>query len=536
MEPHPMLMPDPARIKEVAPEYVPLDTTIQWYTTLPGKFRGYFNSCGKGSTDDPPTMEPPKQVTDSGLANFKNYAVTAASLQQAAGEINDSAKVIVPLAQKTAAISKAAQQAVNDGIDMINAAAPTVPKPGVKEDQHIYEYCNDAIQAVATAFDKASSANADTAGDAGKETAKLKELEEQIKKLQQENADLKKKLLDPADVPQVPTTPTTPGTDPPPVTPVDDGSVVPGLDDLNPTTPGVDTGTTPTGNSLDDKVQQALDDLNNSAAANPSTATPASVPDAAAASPANSGMDMMSSMLPMMMAQMMNRGQADTDLNSRRGEYDPYEDQLRAVPAAVAPAQPAVQQPVTSTPAPATNTAPPANSSSTQPTTGMPGRTPNSDGTVVYTFPDGRTQKVSATVAQALDAAFGNASGTDAQAAYAKTPAKWSDKKQIGTAVDPYQLMTGDVAVWDARTAIVVAFPADDGGTLEVVVNGQLKQFTPTEMSDSAGEFGQFVGFSHPNGIDATAPEDHDQGKMSGMPVTGDPSAGAAMPAVAAPA
>ncbi|WP_327100881.1 hypothetical protein OIE68_20030 [Nocardia vinacea] len=477
-------------------------------------------------------MPVPPQVEGSNLSHFTNYGSTATSLRQAAALIDDSAKAIAPKAKETEAISIAAQKAVNAGIDHISNKAPTLPGPGKKEDQHIYEFCNEAIQSVATAFDEASSANSEVAGDADKEAAKLKELEEQIKKLQQENADLKKKLLDPATVPTVPTTPTTPGIDPTGVTPIDDGSTVPGLDDLNPTTPGVDTGTTPTGDSLDDKVQQALDNLNNGAT-DPSTATP-SVPSAAA-SPASSGMDMMSSMLPMLMSQMMNRGQNDTDLNSRRGEYDPYEDQVRAVPAAVTPAQPAVQA-ATNTPAPAHSTAPPANSSSSQPTAGMPGRTPNSDGTVVYTFPDGRTQKVSATVAQALDAAFGNASGTDAQAAYAKTPAKWSDKKQIGTPVDPYQLMTGDVATWDERTAIVVAFPADDGGTLEVVVNGQLKQFTPTEMSDSAGEFGQFVGFNHPHGIEATAPGEEDQGKMSGMPVTGDPSASAAMPAVAAPA
>ncbi|MET9031146.1 hypothetical protein ABZW96_36975, partial [Nocardia sp. NPDC004168] len=36
---------------------------------------------------------------------------------------------------------------------------------------------------------------------------------------------------------------------------------------------------------------------------------------------------------------------------------------------------------------------------------------------------------------------------------YEKTPAKWSDKKQLGDRVDPYQLMTGDVATWDNRTA-----------------------------------------------------------------------------------
>ncbi|MET8877275.1 hypothetical protein [Nocardia sp. NPDC004604] len=478
-------------------------------------------------------MPVPPQVKGSQLANFTNYGSTATSLQQAAVLIDDSAKTIAPQAKKTEAISIAAQKAVNAGIDIITNNAPTLPKPGMKEDQHIYEFCNQAIQSVADALDQASNANKDNAAGVDQETAKMKELEDQIKKLQLENADLRKKLADPPTVPQVPTTPTVPGANPDQVTPIDNGSTVPGLDNLGSTTPGSDTGTTPTGTSLDDKVRQALDDLKNSGT-NPTTATPGSVPDAAAASPANSGMDMMSSMLPMMMAQMMNRGQADTDLNSRRAEYDPYEDQIRAVPAAVAPAQPAVQA-ATNTPAPATNTGPPANSSSSQPTTGMPGRTPNSDGTVVYTFPDGRTQKVSVTVAQALDAAFGNASGTDAQAAYAKTPAKWSDKKQIGTPVDPYQLMTGDVAIWDGRTAILVVFPSDDGGTLEVVVSGQLKPFTP-EMSDNAGEFGQFVGFNHPRGIEAAAPEDHDQGKMSGMPVTGDPSAGAAMPAVAAPA
>ncbi|WP_433202537.1 bZIP transcription factor [Nocardia sp. CA-107356] len=533
-----MWMPDRDQMQadQKYAQYVPLLSTIGWYGQLPKTFQGYFDSCGNGDENkgSPPEIPKLPEVKGSDLANFTNYGSTATSLRQAADLMYDSAKAIAPQAKKTEAISIAAQKAVNAGIDHITNSAPTVPKPGMKEDQHIYEFCNEAIQSVANAFDEAANATKDVKDGLDKETAKLKELEDQIKKLQQENADLKKKLLDPATVPQVPATPTTPGIDPNNVTPIDDNSLVPGLNDLNPTTPGVDTGTTPTGTSLDDKVQQALDNLNNSAT-NPNNATPASVPSTAAASPANSGMDMMSSMLPMLMSQMMNRGQNDTDLNNRRSEYDPYQDELRAVPAAVAPAQPAVQ-PATSTPAPATNTAPPTNSSSTQPTAGMPGRTPNSDGTVLYTFPDGRTQKVSVTVAQALDAAFGNASGTDAQAAYAKTPAKWSDKKQIGTPVDPYQLMTGDVAIWDGRTAIVVAFPSDEGGTLEVVVSGQLKQFTPTEMSDSAGEFGQFVGFNHPHGIEATAPEDHDQGKMSGMPVTGDPSAGAAMPAVAAPA
>ncbi len=518
-------------------QYLPLQPTIDWYRQLPATFQGYFDSCGNGKENKgtPPEMPKPPQVKGADLANFTNYGSTATSLRRAAALIDDSAKAIAPKAKATEAISVAAQKAVNDGIDLITDSAPTLPK-GMKEDQHIYEFCNQAIQAVADALKNATNANNANANGLDQETAKLKELEEKIKQLQQANAALQQG--DTAAVRQISTTP--PGPDPNPVTPIDDGSKVPGLDNLagsdTSNTPGSYTGTTPTGESLDDKVQRALGDLNNSAT-NPITATPASVPNTPAATPVNTGggADLMNSVLPLLLGPMMNRSTADTDLNGRRGGYDPYEDQIRAVPAAVAPVQPAVQ-PAATTPVSPTNTAPPASPSSTQPTTGMPGRTPNSDGTVVYTFPDGRTQKVSVTVAQALDAAFGNASGTDAQAAYAKTPARWSDKKQIGTSIDPYQLMTGDVAVWDGRTAIVVAFPADDGGTLEVVVNGKLKPFSATEMSDSAGEFGQFVGFSHPHGIEATAPEDHDQGRMSGMPVTGDPSAGAAMPAVAAPA
>src|SRR5690606_21549358 len=75
---------------------------------------------------------------------------------------------------------------------------------------------------------------------------------------------------------------------------------------------------------------------------------------------------------------------------------------------------------------------------------------PGADGLVVYPFPDGRTQKVPLTVALGLDKAFANKTATDAQAAYAGTPAAWTDPKDIGAAVDPFQLATGDVATWRA--------------------------------------------------------------------------------------
>ncbi|WP_432420605.1 hypothetical protein, partial [Nocardia carnea] len=134
-------------------------------------------------------------------------------------------------------------------------------------------------------------------------------------------------------------------------------------------------------------------------------------------------------------------------------------------------------------------------------TTGKPPA--HGEGNVVYTFPDGRTQEVSAVVAQALDAAFGNAAATDAKEAYANTKVTWTDDKEIGTRVDPHQLMTGDVGVWEDRTALLVVFGTDTSGTLEAVVDGQLQPVAgAADMRDGNGEFGNFVGFVHPPGIE----------------------------------
>lgn len=112
-------------------------------------------------------------------------------------------------------------------------------------------------------------------------------------------------------------------------------------------------------------------------------------------------------------------------------------------------------------------------------------------------------------VARALDTAFGNAAGTDARAAYAGTPAGWTDEKKIGARVDPYRLMTGDVGVWTERTALLVVFEGPDpsGGTIEGVIDGALVPITSlAEMRNKAGEFGPFTGFFHPPGIEMTTP------------------------------
>ncbi|NUS42453.1 MAG: hypothetical protein HOQ24_01970 [Mycobacteriaceae bacterium] len=228
--------------------------------------------------------------------------------------------------------------------------------------------------------------------------------------------------------------------------------------------------------------------------------------------PADTGMAaMMGPLLSSMLGPMMNRQMADQfgmDDEERANELD---RRLRAEELKPGPTAPTPwAQPVPGSPAPAAaapnpggppggdQAGPPAGSSAPD-SNRVPSRTPDADGAVLYTFPDGRTQRVAAVVAQALDAAFAGKT-TDAKAAYAATSAKWTDREEPGKRVDPYQLMTGDVATWDERTALVVSFGVDSG-TLEVVVDGVLQPFLP-EMNDATGSFGPFAGFYHPKGID----------------------------------
>lgn len=149
------------------------------------------------------------------------------------------------------------------------------------------------------------------------------------------------------------------------------------------------------------------------------------------------------------------------------------------------------------------------------PVTGKSAMDPRSPFT--YTFPDGRTQEVSVMVAMALDKAFDNKRDTDAREAYANTPAMWTDSRDIGRPADAFELMTGDVAVWASgpaespgkngegvRTAILVRFGSWDSGTLEAVIDGELKPFAE-DMDDEKGRFGAFAGFRHPKGIEKEA-------------------------------
>ncbi|NNH69490.1 hypothetical protein HLB23_06340 [Nocardia uniformis] len=194
----------------------------------------------------------------------------------------------------------------------------------------------------------------------------------------------------------------------------------------------------------------------------------------------------------------LNRTQQD-----QRYDRSPRERGGRPVaPTAPPPAQAqnTAQPSTTSTPNSPTTTPARNQVSSSQPL-----RTPGAEDRMVYTFRDGRTQEVSPVVYAALTAASDNAARTDARAAYSKTTAKIAGR-QLGDRVDPNQVVTGDIAEWDQRTALVVAFGTETSGTLEVIVDGQLVPFT-AELSDSQGAFGAFSGFFHPRGIDSTGPD-----------------------------
>ncbi|WP_329412011.1 hypothetical protein OG563_06185 [Nocardia vinacea] len=508
-------------ISPVIEDFLDLDTK----DGLKGILRLNWKAFGKGNTTLPPEEGAvPRVVTQTGdnarlfdgyLQARNRMAVTADSLQEADRTVKEKVK-------DSDDKRKEAQGKVSQLIIALGDQAGVPPSDGMTEDAHIMEYVDQGMAASEKLMTEAREDQAETGGEIADLTAQVEALTGEVEKWKGLYEDLKNGNGD-GDL----------STDPTDLDTGDYDITDPGSNDLL-TPPALDTGdgtsgttdgSTGTG-SVPSGVQDAVARLGNTGTGAGSTTTPA----VDTGSGADSGMgSMMDSMLPMMMMQAMQRNQADSDLNGRSEELDP--NRYEHYPGAVAPvtASPAVAQPATAAPATAAST-PPSNASSTQPAV-APGRTPDADGSVVYTFPDGRTQKVSAIVAQALDAAFGNASGTDAQTAYEKTTAKWADKKQIGAKVDPYQLMTGDVATWDNRSAVLVVFGSEDGGTLEAIVNGQLVPFA-SEMSDSTGEFGTFSGFSHPNGIELAS---GDKGAAPTAPGTGDSSAGA-VPLVAAPA
>ncbi|WP_216897861.1 hypothetical protein [Nocardia alni] len=519
-----MYLPDriAMRARSYPRQYIFLDQTAELILSTRDSISTMFRACGEGSKLPPPTLAAVTQVPQISAGQsqvFDNYASTAAALQADWESLLTEYNNVLDKVRASATISTECQNGFNTAIAAFNQTVGLPPAGNESEDQYLWTAMDTTVQQVDKLYtaangDQGSTASGipSTAGNnnngSNSDQAAANDL------AAQEAADAAAGSGSGAST----------------AVSTDYSSLFPSSStDGSYTTTG--SGGNGTGNSygssygagnsdIAGELQNAIDSLQNSAN------------DSSGSSGSDMSSLMDSMMLPMMMNQMSGRDNNDSDLNSLRNQgasgsaAQPAPPPVSQSPSSVQ----ATQQPVTPAPPAA-----PSSPSSTQPTGTPPGQ--NSDGSVTYTFDDGRTQKVSAIVAQALDAARANADGTDAQAAYAKTSVKWSDAKHIGDAVDPYQLMTGDVATWDNRTAILVVFPPDQAsatGSLEVMVQGKLQPFTP-EMSDKQGDFGQFNGFAHPHGIEMSADSGAATGVTAAAAAPADPTGGAmSAPAVAA--
>ncbi len=553
----PQPYPQDARFK-LQPATISL-MDVQLVTVVVGIWKAY----GSGDIKQLPKADAIPQVSlnmsDLRSDAMSNYQLLAYSLRTAFETMLDAHNKVFEKVTKTIEDRESSQNKVAQWIEKFNTAAASPPDDNQNENEYIMTYVSTGLKEGETIMNDAKSKQ-DANGDGVEtEAEKLKKLTEQVKTLTEQNKSLQQQLAaakggggggggggttyDPNLLGEQGST-------------GGDGSYTPtdfGLDGT-----GTDQTGTGTGGSLTDGLSTGSNSASDpsglgtgsSSGTSPISATPASMtsPDSGMSSLGSgmgSGMggmgDMMSQMLPMLAQMQMMRQMQDQGLNGRNGGMQPMYPQQPVVSAQPAAATPQQTQPAAS-PASATaqsDAAPKGASSSQSQQAGAvpPGRTPGADGTVEYPFPDGRTQKVSLIVAQALDAAFGNHGGTDAQKAYEKTTAKWSDNKQIGDHIDPNQLMTGDVGVWEKTTAVLVVFGSGTDGTIEAIIDGELQKLDSDKMdtmSGKAGEFGTFTEFQHPRGIEATAP-DHQADAAPGMPMPGDQQGGVLSAAVGTP-
>ncbi|WP_460696589.1 hypothetical protein [Nocardia thraciensis] len=542
---------------------------------------------GSGEISGLPKSDELRQVDPAKLNDLRNsetaaqYGAIVSKLATAYRNMQESVLAVAKKVKETEEARKKFQRDLEGLIHGLNDDAITLPQ-GLSMDAHIQGYVAKRLEECAkttAGADKAQGRNGEGVTDEAKKLnqleTELKNANASIKTLQDENKKLKDQLgsgnpnggqksWDPPSLGQN----QNPGggggsagdsTFKPIDTGLPDGSSPdskPGQNDSGGLGLGKDPSTDPS-KSLDDAINQIKDEAK---AGTPAAQTP---------SPMDSGMGGMGGMNPLggmspfgmspfgmngmngmgmnpySQQEQMRREMADRDLDRRRQEMEQQRraQQPAAVQASTTP-QPAQAAPAAHA---AQNGAPP-NNAAAPPPGGPPPRVPGADGLVDYSFPDGRTQKVPLVVAQGLDVAFANTQGTDAQAAYANTPAKWTDSKQIGDRVDPSQAKTGDVAMWDKnRSAIVVVFGnGQDGGggdmaaaagagdaaaglPMEAIIAGQLKQLRSEDMntmSDKTGEFGGFAGFLHPRGVDAAGSES--SGGEPGAP-TGDQTVQAAV-------
>ncbi|MEV5840092.1 hypothetical protein [Nocardia sp. NPDC052112] len=157
----------------------------------------------------------------------------------------------------------------------------------------------------------------------------------------------------------------------------------------------------------------------------------------------------------------------------------------------------------------------------------------NGNAQVDMRLPDGSTQKVASSVAQAVNKELNNPNGSDARAAYSGTGADMSRATPVATS----DLHTGDVAQWTDRNGNVVAtgLVVVDGAGLHLISSGHLVAIDSANPLYGGHDDYKFSGFVRPADGSAAVAASQATPAAPGA-VTAPPSAPAAPPTVSAPA
>ncbi len=507
---------------------------------LPENYSGYYLSAGDPDRIAPPDILPKPPTVEIGanlpdppppgssVAGFNEsasdtYRDLVARLRNAALELHEGDRIVVENVNRTSRDLEKFRSALNSSIEAINNNAKLFPPNSMTKDEHILGYIGEAIDfAVSSVQDVLDKINENARG---------------ITNPPLPGIHPPGPATVPGDVPAVP-----------PVNPQDQIGTIP------PVSPGAFTPIQVPDLGSDDRVGSDVPDLERLVDA--ASGNPGGVPSVSSGLQNPLGGAGMSGLngMPGLWNQM--RPIDPNVLSSSEGRRVPEVRGSREVaPPPAVPSLTPKPAPVTAATTTAAPTAATATGTGTSPTHATqssattngapPTRAPEADGGVWYDFPpagSGVRQKVSPLVAKALDAAFGNADGTNAQLAYQGTSAKWSNSKEMAP-VGPEEAITGCVAMWErpsegsspsekphsgqpgknapertpiATTAVLVVFRMAEGNTegvtgdsLEVIVDGQRVPYTD-QLSGKAGAFGDFAGFGKPRGVElvGSAPGD----------------------------
>ncbi|MFJ9370085.1 hypothetical protein ACIRRA_37485 [Nocardia sp. NPDC101769] len=544
-----IMMPEPNYLKAKGEKRFILDPNlVKRYLNLPDQvFIPAYNSLGSGNTMPPPT--PPNlstsdaSATAAGMAGqaLAGYQAFATKLNSLQTELTALEKKIPPITAATAEIAQNARQSINHIINTMSANATMTPQSADQdENTWVMTFVGMATGDLSTAMDQARTDLSDNANGTQALTNQVSALADQITagKLQEasDTAALKSLLgagggagngntgngsvgNSAADLLKDLGLSQPGGSDSGKI----GGSNSPNGNDGNSSTLG--NGSDTTGNSSgttgnggpNDPIGDSTGGTGNIPTQVGSTQdgyNASSMPDLAS-------LEMLST-IPNLLSSMNQGFGPDPALNA-----------AYRMPQSPLPAAPLTPQPGTTPTAPIAaslapqSVSPDGHNPGTPPSAASVMPAPDADGGVLYTYPDGKSQRVCVTVWKALDAAFHNPTVLDARQAYDKTSSSWSDDKHIGDPKDPYELITGDVVVWQdpPKTAIVRRLGgAGDDDQIEVIVDKRVQTYAE-EMSDSTGSFKGFGGFARPRGI--TEPgktADSDSSTPTGLP-TDDPSA-----------